>query len=329
MTTRLAAPVLALFLVIIAALPVGAAQQATPVAGCDVPRRSGAAIIESAGKNPASNPIPDPIPYVAPDGEPVDPETSRRVHDLVDDFVECVNRGDVLGFLSLFSDGFLQRHFGAFELTAEDLDEFEVTLSAPGDKLVIVDVRDITLMPDGRFSVLVLLEQGDDESPELTSHFILTERDGNLVVDEWQPVTLNSHETGWQPVSGPGYHGAIVPVDEVAEYVLGLNGVSTQGAWTPTKEQIAELEAELPGFLRTLSSISLDLDDRLPEYQRHYMGYVAEGHAYILVNAFCSVPGGNAESEPVIVMDGGDCFFYAVWNPTTATFVDFQANGEA
>jgi hypothetical protein len=214
-------------------------------------------------------------------------------------------------------------------MTVEELRKFQLEPVEPGDELVLLEVLDVTELPDGRISVLVLLEQGDADSPELISVLTLTTRGEDLVVDEWQPVDLDASEMRWQAVSGPGYQGRIVPVDEVTEYVRWLNGDDAQGVWTPTEEQIAELEAELPGFLQTLSSISPDLDDRLPEYSRHYMGYVADGHAYIMVNAFCSIPGGGTESEPVIVMDGGDCFFYAVWDPTAGEFTAFQANGEA
>jgi hypothetical protein len=167
-------------------------------------------------------------------------------------------------------------------------------------------------------------------APELTSVLILTQRNGQLLIDEWQPVTLDDNPSAtWQIVSGEGYHGAIVPGGEVADYVTWFKSVDVQGTWTPTAEQISELEARLPGFLQTLSSAAPDLDDRLPEYTRHYMGYVEDGHAYILVNLFCSVPGENSLSEPVIVMDGGDCFFSVVWDPTARAFTDFMANGEA
>jgi hypothetical protein len=321
--------VVAFLLSVFSVFPAGAAQQETPAGGCDVPRRSVAAIVESAGTSAESQPIPDAIPYVAPAGSEPDVATAQAVAELLADIVDCVNKGDIVGFLSLFSDGFLRRHFGEFGMSIVELREFQLEPVEPGNELVLHDARDVTVLPDGRISVLVQLEQGDDESPQLTSVLTLDRRGDDLVVDEWQPVAIESNETGWSLVEGPGYHGRIVPLDEVPEYVRWVNGAEAQGAWTPTDEQIAELESELPGFLRTLSSISPDLDDRLPEYSRHYLGYVEDGHAFIMVNAFCSIPGGGTESEPVIVMDGGDCYFYTVWDPTAGEFVSFQANGEA
>lgn len=334
MRTHTMAALLALTL-LLTVIPAGAAQEATPnaspVAGCDVAHRTPAAIVESAGANPGEEELPEPVPYVVPEGEPADDETARRVDALLDAFVDCVNRGDFVGFLSLFSDDFLRRHFGSFNVSLDDLDTYELEPMAPEERLELEEVRDVVRLPDGRVAVLVLLHQGEVSSPELTSLLILTERGGRLVIDEWQPVTLEENgAASWQVVSGDGYRGAIVPPDEVPDYVTWLNGAETQGVWTPTPDQIAELEAMLPGFLQTLSSISPDLDDRLPGYTRHYMGYVADGHAYILVNAFCSNPGGgDSLSEPVIVMDGGDCFFYVVWDPAAREFVAFQANGEA
>ena len=335
MKTRTTASLLALILMLLTAFPAGAAQDATPdatpVAGCDVTRRTPAAIVESAGSTPGEEELPEPIPYVIPEGDPIDDETGRRVDQLLDSFVDCVNRGDFVGFLSLFSDGFLRRHFGSFDVSIEDLGTYELDPMMPDERLELEEIRDVTRLPDGRVSVLVLLHQGEELSPELTSVLILTERGGQLVIDEWQPATLDGDAAApWQIVSGDDYRGAIVPADEVADYVIWFKSVVVQGTWEPTAEQVAELEAMLPGFLQTLSSISPDLDDRLPEYTRHYLGYVEDGHAYILVNAFCANPGGgDSLSEPVAVMDGGDCFFYVVWDPAARAFTDFRANGEA
>jgi hypothetical protein len=330
----MAATLLALILALLTVVPAGAAQHATPEAspvatGCQLARRTPAAVIESAGTNPGEAELPGPIPYAIAEGYPIDAETGARVNVLLDAFVDCVNRGDLVGFLSLFSDGFLRRHFGSFDVAIDDLDTYELDPMPPDELLELSETRDVTRLLDGRISVLVLLHQGEELAPELTSVLILTERNGQLVIDEWQPVTLDDPSAPWQIVSGDGYRGAIVPADEVADYVTWLKSAVVQGTWTPTAEQISELEARLPGFLQTLSSAAPDLDDRLPEYTRHYMGYVEDGHAYILVNLFCTDPGENGLSEPVIGMDGGDCFFYVVWDPTALAFTAFMANGEA
>lgn len=319
---------LGLFTLVTTALPIRAEATPSPVpAGCAVEHRSVAAIAEAAGTGDEASDLPDPVSYRAPDGVPADAQTSERVAALVNDLIGCVNAGDIVGFLSLFTDGFLRRHF-ASDIAADALDVAPTPLPAD-ERLSLIELRDITVLPDGRIFVLVLLDQGERAAPELTSGLMLRDIDGALRIDEWQPVTLEAVAAAWESVNGPGYRGAIVPAGQVADYVRWLSGETVQGAWTPTPEQVAELEAALPGFIQTLSSVSPDLDDRLPRYQRHYLGYVADGHAYLMVNAFCSIPGGGSIFEPVAVLDGGDCFFYAVWDPAAGAFVGFHVNGEA
>jgi hypothetical protein len=253
----------------------------------------------------------------------------ERVTALVHGLIGCVNSGDVIGFMSLLSDDFLRRHFAAFALSPEDLADFSPQPMPEEERVTVVEVRDITVLADGRIAVLVLLDQRDRTSPELTSALTIVDNHGRLVIDEWQPVTVDRGGTAWQTVRGDGYQGAIVPADMVADYLWSLSGVTVQGTWTPTEEQIATLEASLPGFLRVAPAAVPDLTDRVPSYHRHYAGYVADGRALILVNAYCEPVGGADGSEPVIVMDGGDCFFHVAYDPTSGAFEDLSINGEA
>lgn len=300
---------------------------------CQVEHRTAAAIVESAGSGDASVPIPDAIPYVTPEGIPADPETIARVTALAESLVECANGGDVLGFMSLLSNDFLARHFGDFDLSLEELTRFAATpVPLPDEeKLTLIEIRDVTLLPDGRIAALILFDQVTVENPESNSTLTFVEIDGQLLIDEWQPVIFEGDAEGaaWQIVRGDGYEGVIVPADQVGDFMHGLTGNTVQGSWTPTTQQIATLEAKLPGFLKAAPNAAVDLHERAADYQRQYAGYVADGRALILVNAFCSIPGIDWTSQPVVVADGGDCFFSVSFDPTTATFEDLRINGEA
>jgi hypothetical protein len=306
-----------------------AAQATAQSPDCAVEHRSPAAIVESTGSGEPTATIGDPIPYVPPSGELATPHQERQVEESVDQIVGCVNAGDFLGFLSLLSNDFLRRYGGSMDI--EDIDSLSdpATPAAVDDWLSVTGIRDVTVVADGRIQALVLFEQGDNNDPSLTSVLTFVSNGDRLLIDDWQPVSLDAAATGWQVVSGPGFHGAIVPAPEIESYIQMLTGETIQGTWIPTPEQIQELEAQLPGFLATTTNVSSDLPIRLDGYWRHYAGFVADGRAFIMINAFCESGGSEWESQPVIVMDGGDCFFHVIYDPTTGTFIDLMVNGDA
>jgi hypothetical protein len=107
-----------------------------------------------------------------------------------------------------------------------------------------------------------------------------------------------------------------------------------EAVWMPTEEIVARLEQDLPSYLQTMAAvtpgISADFIDRLPTYKRQYAGFIREdGLALILVNATCAGEDLNWRTQPVFVMDGGDCFFRVTYDPATGSFEDFDVNGEA
>jgi hypothetical protein len=48
-----------------------------------------------------------------------------------------------------------------------------------------------------------------------------------------------------------------------------------------------------------------------------------------LANFFCDVFGLDIETEPVVVEDGGDCYFRVTFDPERGRFSDLDVNGEA
>lgn len=51
----------------------------------------------------------------------------------------------------------------------------------------------------------------------------------------------------------------------------------------------------------------------------------------LLINAFCDSylhPDAKWKQHFVVVLDGGDCFFRARYNPGTSTIDDIEINGE-
>lgn len=295
--------------------------------------------------------IPGPIPYEPPVGEAAPAAMVERMEALVGQVVACVNEGRTAAFLSLFTIAFLERH--AAELGGQPGDTAPEPVAADM-RLSLVRVADVTVLGDGRVAALVVFDQAEREAPELTSLLTFRELAGRLLIDEWQPVTLaDAPHPGpcggatsaldavcdptptpvadmWEMVSGEGYTGVIVPLDRAPIFRIGY-GNTASGWWLPNAEQIAELEASLPGYLLTFSFESIpSVADKIGTYQRQYAGLVVEGRALIFVNALCTDPtDGRWTSEPVVVDDGGDCFFQVYYDPSTGGFRELSINGEA
>jgi hypothetical protein len=110
-------------------------------------------------------------------------------------------------------------------------------------------------------------------------------------------------------------------------------GERVEDAWTPSAEDVAKLEAELPAYLQTAENPWLRADppiwEREPEYMRQYLGIVEDGEEIIYANFFCTINDMDWHSEFVFVMDGGDCFFQVKFNPESGEFFELYVNGES
>ncbi|MEO8611215.1 MAG: hypothetical protein ABI690_25185 [Chloroflexota bacterium] len=103
--------------------------------------------------------------------------------------------------------------------------------------------------------------------------------------------------------------------------------------WTPTEAQISELETGLVPFLKatlTPDNYAYGMIDKLDGYKRQYFGVTfADGQPLIYTNFFCVNDFDNWQESLIFVMDGGECFFQVLYNPTNTTFSNLQINGFA
>ncbi len=319
---------ISLLLLFAHAVPTSASATQNAAEGCSVPHRSVAAIVESASGGGEEESLPDPIPYEIPEGVPVDPTTADAVTVTVEQMVACVNAGDVIGFLSLLSNDFLGQYFSGMGFTESELELIEQTPMPEDETLVLLETWDMTQLSDGRIAARFVFEQGELISPELNSLLTFVNVEGNWRIDQWQPVTVDNQIAGWHIVETANTSGAVVPLDEVEGYVAMISGLEAQGMWTPTDEVIIELEQGLPAFLASDPNATPRLIEGTDDHYRHYIGFVAENRTMILVNAFCDGENWSA-SEPVMVMDGGDCYFSVMYDPATKQFSNLRVNGSA
>jgi hypothetical protein len=110
-------------------------------------------------------------------------------------------------------------------------------------------------------------------------------------------------------------NGVIVAPDAVDEFGLWF-GTSLE-TWEPATADVQAAEDAL-----------LEEQGALAQF-RQYAGFVEDGDRKVLINGFCDAFETNWYRQVVIVMDGGDCFFQAVFNVDTGELERFSFNGNA
>lgn len=114
----------------------------------------------------------------------------------------------------------------------------------------------------------------------------------------------------WVVVTTDGIEGVIVPPDQAAGLWV------TAPYWQPDVASITRAEEAIEAEQGELS------------HYRQYVGYTVDGQRMIFINGFCESPG-DWRSQPVFVLDGGDCYFGATFNVETGELTSFSFNGEA
>jgi hypothetical protein len=134
-----------------------------------------------------------------------------------------------------------------------------------------------------------------------------------------QPCTQN------QAVDSSGAQGVIFPAGagDVGGYKYG----TISEYWTPTPEDIRTAEAGLHEFL---SSAAPHIAAKLSTYVRQYTGFRLEGRDRIFIQFLCWLPY-NPEwrCHPVVVTDGGDCYFRLEYDTSSRQYSHLWVNGGA
>jgi hypothetical protein len=102
--------------------------------------------------------------------------------------------------------------------------------------------------------------------------------------------------------------------------------------WTPSRLEIRSLERALPDFLTAHWPPRRGPMVDLSKYKAQYFGVSRDGKKLIFINAFCDE---FAQRNPdwanrfVGVADGGSCFFYLFYDPSTNSLSDLYVNSWA
>lgn len=132
----------------------------------------------------------------------------------------------------------------------------------------------------------------------------------------------------WEQAINDDFRGVIVPEVDAAEFVRSAGWDEAEAYWTPTSAAVSMLEAEMEDAWAAKAPPAAR-DENLRNHTRQYVGIVEDGERLVVVNAFCDALGIDWRSAPVVVADGGACYFQATWDVERAEFRALVVNGEA
>ena len=104
------------------------------------------------------------------------------------------------------------------------------------------------------------------------------------------------------------------------------------GSWQPTNDDIDTIEANLH-YISDLRSFGAPNGEKIEHpdtYFRQYLAVFRGGQKRIYINAMCDVKySTDWRTHLAIVMDGGNCFWQAWYDPATQKFLSLMINGVA
>lgn len=126
--------------------------------------------------------------------------------------------------------------------------------------------------------------------------------------------------------------GVIVPATKAHPFMMR----GPQTYYTPNLNQIALLESELPKFFSDFSQsnspraarVTSEFKRHLPEFRRQYVGFIRDKHHLIWISATCT-DRVEWKTQPMLVADGGSCFWDLTFDVELQTFDNLELGGQA
>lgn len=169
-----------------------AAQDASPAADdfvtpdpaeCTVAPRSVAELRDFIAAAGGATPAPaSPVPA---GGEPADAETTAAVSAVTHEIYACTNANAFLRMFALYTDTWVARSLVSEDVNPEALDLFATPVAPEdADDRTSFVIREVTLLPDGRVSVLVVSRSPLAGNTETSTVYIFADQDGRWLVDD-------------------------------------------------------------------------------------------------------------------------------------------------
>lgn len=130
------------------------------------------------------------------------------------------------------------------------------------------------------------------------------------------PVLVRNESWEWEQIAVGEISGVIIP-ERAASSLLSSRfpGVESEDFWTPTLTDVEAVETGIAA------------DQGQLDHMRQYVGFIESDERKVLVNGFCDALGIDWRSAPVLVDDGGECFFTAIYNVDRDELETFRFNG--
>jgi hypothetical protein len=131
------------------------------------------------------------------------------------------------------------------------------------------------------------------------------------------PAAVRSEGWEWEEITVGEITGVIVPEAAASSLLASTFPELRNGDfWTPTLMDVEAVESAIAAEQGQL------------DHMRQYAGFIENGERKVLVNGFCDAMGIDWTTERVLVDDGGDCFFTAIYNVDRAALETFHFNAE-
>ena len=141
------------------------------------------------------------------------------------------------------------------------------------------------------------------------------------------PEQPGSQGQPYQDLQGAGFEAVIIPEGQAPQYIQAMFGRQESAYWTPSQDDILKMEEQLKIYLQNVVGQNVLKD--LSSYKRQYIGVVNEESKLLLGNYFCEASGTDWKQQPVIVDDGGNCYFQAELDMDSGQIIYFALNGES
>jgi hypothetical protein len=146
------------------------------------------------GQRTAATPAPivtaSPAPFSPPEGETADAETIAAVRATVREAVACRNAGDFLRAYALFTQAMIVSLLGgpaSIDVTIRSAIAEKSPPVPRADRLAIIAVDDISLLPDGRIGALVTTRNAQRAYRDYLV-FAQNPSTGRWLIDEAKPL---------------------------------------------------------------------------------------------------------------------------------------------
>ena len=120
----------------------------------------------------------------------------------------------------------------------------------------------------------------------------------------------------------------IIDADTVDLDSVPINITNVEDLWTPTEDDVLQLEAGLSAYLeQNAEPEHKRIWQELAEYKRQYVGIVQDGQNKIHTSFFCDSV--NFDTTRMMVAGGGDCYFQVIYNIEEDLFSSLNVHGES